>query len=112
MRLGFNVSQSFIRNNYFTPHSAPHTLKEKEQIFKIDPRIKKKKNLLRRIGKKRPTKGPKNTIFDIERNNKSLLIESNPSISQRTYSSRLIASTELRVEIEIEEKGGEERSGV
>lgn len=44
---------------------------------------------------------------------KSLLIESNPFISQRTYSSRLISSTELRVEIEIEEKGGErERSGV
>ena len=52
MRLGFNVSQSFIRTDYFPPGSTstPHTLKEK--IFKIDPRIKKKKNLLRRIGKK------------------------------------------------------------
>ena len=60
---------------------------------------------------KRLTKGPKNTIFGIERNNKSLLIESNPFISQRTYSSRLIASTELRIEIEIEEKGGEKKSG-
>ena len=55
------------------------------------------------------TKGPKNTIFGIERNNKKkILIESNPFISQRSYSSSLISSSELRVEIEIEEKGGEE----
>ena len=46
--MGFNVSQSLIRNNYFTPR----TLEEKEKTFKIDPRIKKKKNLLRRNGKK------------------------------------------------------------
>ena len=54
VRLGFNVSQSFIRNNYFTPRptSTPSDLQEREKIFKIDPRIKKKKVLLRRIGKK------------------------------------------------------------
>ena len=54
VRLGFNVSQSFIRNNYFTPRpkSTSSDLQEREKIFKIDPRIKKKKVLLRRIGKK------------------------------------------------------------
>ena len=72
MRLSFNVSRSFIRNNYFPPRPTPTPLtrKEKEKIFQIDPRINKKTNLLRRIGKKSLTKGPKNTIFGIERNNK------------------------------------------
>ena len=47
VRLSFNVSQSTITG------ATPVTAKDKkEKNVRIDPRFKKKKNLLKRIGKK------------------------------------------------------------